>query len=70
MTSHVDAAVRARIARVRAEEERKRREREEFAARRTAGLAKRHATKLRHLAELGQDLAPAFDNFSLAASGS
>lgn len=69
MTSHVEQQIQERIARVRAEAERKRQQREELARRRTAGLAKRHAQKLRRLAELGQELAPAFDNSSLAASG-
>ncbi|WP_020117567.1 hypothetical protein [Streptomyces canus] len=69
MTSHVEAAIAARIARVRAEEERKRQEREEQATRRAAGLAKRHAAKLR---ALGRQLAPTLDPFtntSPAASG-
>ncbi|MEU5633535.1 hypothetical protein ACH47C_26945 [Streptomyces rishiriensis] len=48
MSSHVEQAIAARIARVRAEEERKRAERAEFAAARTAGLARRHAQKLHH----------------------
>lgn len=69
MTSHVEAEIERRIAQARREVERKRQQREELARRRTAGLAKRHATKLRHLAELGQDLAPAVDNRTLAASG-
>jgi hypothetical protein len=65
---NVDDIVQARIARVRAEAERKRQEREELAARRTAGLAKRHAAKLR---ALGLELAPPVDlnNQTLAASG-
>jgi hypothetical protein len=68
MTSHVDRAIAERIARVRAEAERKRQERAELAARRTAGLAKRHAAKLR---ALGLELAPPVDlnNQTLAASG-
>lgn len=71
MTSHVEQQIQARIARVRAEEERKRLEREELARRRTAGLAKRHAQKLRRLAEKGSDLVPTLDlnNNTLAASG-
>ncbi|MGW4975417.1 hypothetical protein [Streptomyces mirabilis] len=71
MTSHVEQQIAARIARVRAEQERKRKEREELAARRKAGLAKRHAAKLRALAERGLDLAPptSLDNTTLAASG-
>jgi hypothetical protein len=66
VTSHVDRAIAERIARVRAEAERKRQEREELAARRAAGLAKRHAAKLH---ALGLELAPAYDNRTLAASG-
>lgn len=71
MTSHVEQQIAARIARVRAEEERKRLEREELARRRATGLAKRHAQKLRRLAEKGRDLAPTLDldNNTLAASG-
>lgn len=71
MTSHVEQQIAARIARVRAEEERKRREREEWARRRKAGVAKRNARKLRLLAERGLDLAPPvnLDNSSFAASG-
>ncbi|MFK0154618.1 hypothetical protein ACIQVK_21405 [Streptomyces sp. NPDC090493] len=55
-TSAVEQAIAARIARVRAEEERKRQERAEFAAARTAGVARRHAGKLRRLA--AQDSSP------------
>ncbi|MFI6856506.1 hypothetical protein [Streptomyces sp. NPDC050416] len=71
MSSHVENEIQARIARVRAEAERKRQEREELARRRAAGLAKRHAQKLRRLAEKGLDLAPPVDlsNETLAASG-
>lgn len=71
MTSHVEAEIQARIARVRAEEERKRQQREELARRRAAGLARRHAAKLRALAEKGWELAPPADlsNESFAASG-
>jgi excinuclease UvrABC ATPase subunit len=46
MTSHVEQAIAARIARVRAEQEAKQRMREEFAAARAAGVAQRHARKL------------------------
>jgi DNA invertase Pin-like site-specific DNA recombinase len=69
--SHVENEVRARIARVRAEEERKRRQREELAAARAKGVAKRHARHLYNLAEHGLDLAPVYnsDNTTLAASG-
>lgn len=71
MVSHVEQAIAARIARVRAEQERQRREREELAAARTAGLARRHAQRLRNLAQHGLDLAPPvdLDNTTLAASG-
>ncbi|MET8169295.1 hypothetical protein ABZT34_34440 [Streptomyces sp. NPDC005329] len=71
MTSHVDLVIAARLARVRAEAERKRQEREEFAARRAKGLPKRHAAKLRALADRGRSLAPpdSLSNETLAASG-
>lgn len=72
MSSHVEQQIQARIARVRAEEERKRQQREELAARRAAGLAKRNARKLYNLAQRGLELAPTFDPFfntSPAASG-
>lgn len=71
MTSHVEQQIAARIARVRAEEERKRREREELAAARAKGVARRHAAKLRQLAQRGLDLVPPLDlsNESFAASG-
>ena len=45
-TSAVEQAIAARIARVRAEEERRRTEREQLAAARAAGVARRHAQKL------------------------
>ncbi|QIY72058.1 hypothetical protein HEP84_25820 [Streptomyces sp. RLB1-33] len=48
MTSHVEQQIQERIARVRAEEERKRQQREELAAARTAGLARRNARRLRN----------------------
>lgn len=48
MTSHIEQQIQARIARVRAEEERKRLEREELAAARTVGVARRHAQRLRN----------------------
>lgn len=71
MTSHVEQQIQALIARARAEEARKREQREELNTARTAGLAKRHAQKLRRLAEKGRDLAPTLDldNNTLAASG-
>ncbi|MFJ2737667.1 hypothetical protein [Streptomyces sp. NPDC087317] len=46
MTSHVENEIAARIARVRAETERKRQQRAGLATARTAGLARRHAQKL------------------------
>lgn len=71
MSSYVEQQIAARIARVRAEEERKRREREEWARRRKAGVAKRNARKLRLLVERGLDLVPpvSLDNQTFAASG-
>lgn len=71
MTSHVEQQIQARIARVRAEAERKRIEREERARRRAAGVAKRNARKLYNLAQRGLELAPTFDsdNTTPAASG-
>lgn len=69
MTSHVEQQIAERIARVRAEEERKRQEREELARRRAAGVAKRNARRLYNLAQQGLELAPAYDNRTLAASG-
>ncbi|MFI2202655.1 hypothetical protein ACH47Z_18120 [Streptomyces sp. NPDC020192] len=51
MSSYVEQQIAARIARARAEEERKRRERAELAAARAAGLERRHAQKLARLAE-------------------
>ncbi|WP_329340705.1 hypothetical protein OG252_33175 [Streptomyces sp. NBC_01352] len=62
MTSHVEAEIQARIARVRAEEERKRKQREELARRRKAGVAARNARKLFNLANV-------IDNTTFAASG-
>ena len=72
MTSHVEAEVQRRIAAARRKAENDKRLREELAAARAAGLAKRHAAKLRHLAALGNRLAPALDPFvnsAPAASG-
>lgn len=71
MTSHVEQAIAARIARVRREAERKRQQREELAAARAKGLTQRHAQKLRALAQRGRDLVPPVDltNASFAASG-
>ncbi|MET7781513.1 hypothetical protein ABZU94_07275 [Streptomyces mirabilis] len=54
-SSHVEQQIAARIARVRADEERKRAERTKFAAARTAGLARRHAAKLRHLSQNSEE---------------
>lgn len=60
--------IRERIeqARIRAEAEKRRRA--ELAEARKAGLARRHAQKLRRLAQLGLDLAPPADNTTPAAS--
>ncbi|MER7927037.1 hypothetical protein ABTY96_28425 [Streptomyces sp. NPDC096057] len=66
MTSHVEQQIAARIARARAEEERKRQVRAEFAKARARGLAARHGRKLRQLAERGFDLAPLLDPYSNA----
>lgn len=66
---NVNDIVAAKIEAARRKAENDKRLREELAAARTAGLAKRHAAKLRRLAELGQELAPTFDNSSFAASG-
>ncbi|WP_327319282.1 hypothetical protein [Streptomyces sp. NBC_01235] len=62
MSSHVEQAVAARIAAARRKAEAERKRRAEFAAARQAGLAKRHAAKLLHLAETS------LDNRTLAAS--
>lgn len=71
MVSHVEQAIAARIARVRAEQERQRRDREERARRRMAGVAKRNAAKLYRLAQQRLDPGAPDDLFngSLAASG-
>ena len=61
MTSHVEQQIAARIARARAEAERKRQQREELAAARRRGLAARPARKLFNLAQT--------DNTTYAASG-
>ncbi|MGW2620350.1 hypothetical protein [Streptomyces sp. NPDC001500] len=70
MTSHVERQVAARIAAAKAKAEAEKRRRAGLAAARRAGLAKRHAQKLRRLAEKGLELAPPtlFDNQSLSAS--
>lgn len=72
MTSHVEAEVQRRIAAARRKAEEEKRRREEFAAARKRGLGRRHAAKLRALAELGRQLAPATDpynNLTPVASG-
>jgi hypothetical protein len=68
---NVDDIVAARIEAARRKAEEQKRIREELARRRTAGLAKRHAQKLRRLAEQDLELAPPVDlsNQTLAASG-
>lgn len=55
MSSHVENEIQARIARVRAEGERRRQQREELAAARTAGVARRHAQKLYRQAPTPQE---------------
>lgn len=55
MSSHVENEIQARVARVRAEAERKRQEREELAEARSAGVARRHAAKLRHLSQNSEE---------------
>ncbi|MFC9637136.1 hypothetical protein ACFTZF_01130 [Streptomyces mirabilis] len=55
MTSHVENEIQARIARVRAEQERKRLERAELAAARKAGVARRHSAKLRRQGQPSKD---------------
>jgi hypothetical protein len=68
---NVDDIVAARIEAARRKAEQQKQARAELARRRTAGLARRHAAKLRHLAERGLDLVPptSLDNSSYAASG-
>lgn len=68
---NVDDIVAARIEAARRKAEEQKRVREELAKRRAAGLARRHAQKLRNLARQGLELAPptTFDNASFAASG-
>lgn len=53
-TSHVEQQITARIQAARRRTEDMRRQRAELAAARKAGLARRHAAKLRHLAEREQ----------------
>lgn len=60
---NVDDIVQARIAAARIKAEQEKQRRAELAAARKAGLARRHAAKLRRLAEA------AFDNTSISASG-
>lgn len=55
--SHVDAAVQARIQAARRRTEDMRRQRAELAEARKAGLARRHAAKLRHLKDTERALA-------------
>lgn len=66
MTSHVEQQIAERIARVRAEEERKRQQRQELAEARRYGLEARRRAKLRNLARSQQDPAVATDNVSAA----
>ncbi|MEV8036725.1 hypothetical protein [Streptomyces sp. NPDC086182] len=67
----VNDIVAARIAAARRKAEQQKQAREELARRRAAGLARRHAAKLRALAQRGIDLVPpvTLDNQTLAASG-
>ncbi|WP_328449894.1 hypothetical protein OG780_19405 [Streptomyces sp. NBC_00386] len=67
----VNDIVAARIEAARRKAEQQKQARAELARRRTAGLARRHAAKLRHLAQRGLDLVPPTDlsNESFAASG-
>ncbi|MER5473734.1 hypothetical protein [Streptomyces sp. NPDC002685] len=68
---NVDDIVAARIEAARRRAEQQKQAREELARRRAAGLARRHAAKLRRLAERGLDLVPSTDlsNATFAASG-
>lgn len=69
---NVDDIVRQRIEAARRKAEQQQQVREEFAKARARGVARRHAQKLRRLAERGFELAPPatlFDNTSLAPSG-
>lgn len=66
MTSHVEQAVKARIAAARRRTEDMRRQRAELAAARKAGLAARHAQKLRNQASVGQTDGTAEDSLSSA----
>ncbi len=71
-TSHVEQQVAARIAKARADAERKRKQREELTAARAAGLVQRHRRKIQRLIEQGLELAPPSDstsNTTYAASG-
>lgn len=63
MSSHIDAEVQRRIEAAARQAEEKKRIRAEFAAARRAGIARRHAAKLRRLAQ------PIYDNTSLAPTG-
>ncbi|KUN03952.1 hypothetical protein AQI95_21165 [Streptomyces yokosukanensis] len=60
---NVDDVIRERIEQARIKAEREKRRREELAEARRIGVARRHAAKLRRLAEA------AFDNTVPAASG-
>ncbi|MFJ9376827.1 hypothetical protein [Streptomyces sp. NPDC101455] len=68
---NVDDVIRERIAAAARKAEQAKQARAELAAARTRGLARRHAAKLRLLAERGLDLVPPsyLSNESLAASG-
>lgn len=64
---NVNDIVAARIAAARRRTEEEQRRRTELAAARKTGLARRHAQKLRRLAEMGR--APVYDNSTISASG-
>lgn len=68
---NIDDLIAERIEQARIRAERARKRRAELAAARRAGLARRHAQKLRRLAQLGLDLAPPTNpnNQTYAASG-
>lgn len=66
---NVNDIVQQRIEAARRKAEQDKKAREELAVARAKGLARRHAAKLRALAERGCELAPTFDNTSISASG-
>lgn len=68
---NIEDLIRERIEQARRKDEAAKKRREELAAARAKGVARRHAQKLRRLAQKGLELAPPVDlsNQSLAASG-